>query len=457
MVAQPLVVDADAATEGEGQGESEGDGEAVPAEAAVDVNAAVVAALVETPPAPVQPIVATAATAPAATEVAAQALPTEGRTRPSGQPVGAPVPAEALPDASAPIEAASADGEIVAADAETEAAAPETARPVKLPDAAPPRAAAPASPQAPVQAAPQVQAQAQAAPTEAHDPAVTAEAADAAATPAADTAQAAAAASAPATARTAEAAQPRKAEARSDKGGDRVEAFAAAEPGQASAAPRVAPVNAKAEAAKPGAERPNDIPTPAAAADPTAAPAAADHADSAIAHESPSTERPAQAAAASAHAAAQVRGSPETVASLSAQILKKLDGRTTRFDVQLTPEGLGMVDVRVEIGQHGRVSAALAFENPQAAQELKARANDLQKALEQAGFDLSGGMSFDVAGDQGRPSHGFLGGDNQPDTGAAFRGKAFRAALDTADQADTVAAGPLTLRRGVTAGLDVRI
>ena len=43
-------------------------------------------------------------------------------------------------------------------------------------------------------------------------------------------------------------------------------------------------------------------------------------------------------------------------------------------------------------------------------------------------------------------------------TGGAFRGQAFRAALDNAgDAADAAVKGALSLRRGVTAGLDMRI
>src|SRR5258708_6592975 len=100
-------------------------------------------------------------------------------------------------------------------------------------------------------------------------------------------------------------------------------------------------------------------------------------------------------------AAVAVRGAPQTVANLAAQIAKKLDGRSTRFDVQLDPAGLGKVDVRVEIGGDGKMSASMAFDNPQAAAELKSRAGELQRALEQSGFDLSGGLSFDVASDSG--------------------------------------------------------
>ena len=152
------------------------------------------------------------------------------------------------------------------------------------------------------------------------------------------------------------------------------------------------------------------------------------------------------------HAAAvAVRGAPQTVANLAAQIVKKLDGRTSQFDVQLDPAGLGKVDVRIAIGADGRMSAAMRFDSPQAAAELKSRSAELQQAMEQAGFDLSGGMSFDVASGRGQ---GGQAHDQQTETGATFRGRAFQAALDTTDAAPLP---QLTLRRTALAGVDIRI
>ena len=155
------------------------------------------------------------------------------------------------------------------------------------------------------------------------------------------------------------------------------------------------------------------------------------------------------------HAAAvAVRGAPQTVANLAAQIAKKLDGRSTRFDVQLEPAGLGKVDVRVEIGAGGRVSAAMAFDNPQAAAELRSRSGELQRALEQAGFDLSGGLSFDVASDQGQGGQA-QGQNTDANPNAAFRGRAFQAALDTA--ADAAPSSHLAYRQSSAAGVDIWI
>jgi hypothetical protein len=155
------------------------------------------------------------------------------------------------------------------------------------------------------------------------------------------------------------------------------------------------------------------------------------------------------------HAAAvAVRGAPQTVANLAAQIAKKLDGRSTRFDVQLDPAGLGKVDVRVEIGGDGKMSASMAFDNPQAAAELKSRAGELHRALEQSGFDLSGGLSFDVASDRGQGRQA-QGQDADANTGAAFRGRAFQTALDTT--ADAAPSNQLMFRQSSASGVDIRI
>ena len=166
------------------------------------------------------------------------------------------------------------------------------------------------------------------------------------------------------------------------------------------------------------------------------------------------------AATASTSAPVEGRAGPQTVAHLAAQIVKKLEGRSTQFDVALNPEGMGRVDVRIEIGAQGRLTASMSFENPQAAAELRIRANELQKALEQAGFDVSGGLRFDVAADRG---HGQAGqgqfGQDAQNNGGGWRGKAFQAALDSADQtADAALSGALNLqRRTLMSGVDVRI
>jgi flagellar hook-length control protein FliK len=101
---------------------------------------------------------------------------------------------------------------------------------------------------------------------------------------------------------------------------------------------------------------------------------------------------------------APVRATPETLAALSAQMARRLDDGTTRFTLELNPGDLGRVDVRMEIDAAGGIRAAFTFEHAHSASELSRRSDELQKSLESAGFNLSGGLSFDVAGDrsQGR-------------------------------------------------------
>ncbi|CAN7597046.1 flagellar hook-length control protein FliK [Phenylobacterium sp. LjRoot225] len=171
----------------------------------------------------------------------------------------------------------------------------------------------------------------------------------------------------------------------------------------------------------------------------------------------PTVQPPATGASSPTHAAAAAaaRATPETVANLAGQIVKKLGARTTQFDLQLNPAGLGKVNVRIEINADGRVSAAMSFDTPQAAAELRSRANELQRALAQSGFDVTGGLSFDVAQDQGRGGSGQQNAfQNNENSGQAFRGRAFAAALETAGDAAQAA---LINRRATPSGVDVRI
>ncbi len=83
------------------------------------------------------------------------------------------------------------------------------------------------------------------------------------------------------------------------------------------------------------------------------------------------------------------RATVETTANLAAQITSRLVGRSTRLELGLTPEGLGRVDVTLDIDDDGQLSARLAFDNPLAATELRGRADELRRQLEDAGFTLA--------------------------------------------------------------------
>ncbi|MGV8929018.1 MAG: flagellar hook-length control protein FliK [Brevundimonas sp.] len=83
------------------------------------------------------------------------------------------------------------------------------------------------------------------------------------------------------------------------------------------------------------------------------------------------------------------RATIEATAQIAAQILRRLEGRSTRFEMALTPDELGRVDVKLDIDAEGRLNARLAFDNPAAATDLRGRVDDLRRQLEDAGFHLA--------------------------------------------------------------------
>ncbi len=130
---------------------------------------------------------------------------------------------------------------------------------------------------------------------------------------------------------------------------------------------------------RPRRRRPVAAPLPDSAAAPTplAAPAAGN------------TSAAALAANVSASLSTLSHTAIEATAQIAAQITRRLEGRSTRFEMALSPEGLGRVDVSLDIDADGQLSARLAFDNPLAATDLRGRADELRRQLEDAGFTLA--------------------------------------------------------------------
>ncbi len=180
-----------------------------------------------------------------------------------------------------------------------------------------------------------------------------------------------------------------------------------------------------------------------------------------------------------------------TVTNLSTQIVGQAAGKTSRFDLQLDPLGLGRVDVSVQIDARGRASAALLFEKSDSANLLQTHVDALSDALTQAGLSVApGAISFthartdevasfqsaaqttsassspDQAAQTPNPSFS-LAGQNQGQGGAGQGGqerpgpqpsfgdtRAFDAAASAADITDQQLAAYRTLR---PRGVDIRI
>lgn len=154
-----------------------------------------------------------------------------------------------------------------------------------------------------------------------------------------------------------------------------------------------------------------------------------------------STATPVRAEAVPMH-----RGAADAIAQVSAQIIRRLEGRATRFNMELNPVELGKVDVRLDIDAEGRLAARLAFDNPAAAVELRGRVDELRRDLEQAGFQLS------------EDAFSFTDRENSRDQREAMADgilRSFARSAEASELAD-LAAQP-ALRVMTRLGLDVRV
>ncbi|HYD97786.1 MAG TPA: flagellar hook-length control protein FliK [Alphaproteobacteria bacterium] len=116
--------------------------------------------------------------------------------------------------------------------------------------------------------------------------------------------------------------------------------------------------------------------------------------------------------------------------------------------VQLTPHDLGRIEIKLEFGQDGRVSASVMADKPQTLDLLQRDARGLERALQDAGLRTdSGALSFNLRG-QNQQQQGQPGGHGGYAQAARLRGD------DAADQA------PITETRRYVVGpgrVDVRI
>lgn len=160
----------------------------------------------------------------------------------------------------------------------------------------------------------------------------------------------------------------------------------------------------------------------------------------------------AAAPAAEAHAAILVatRGAPELVAQMAAVITRKLEGRVTRFSMELNPAEMGRVDVRLNIDKDGRVAAQMSFDNPAAAADMRGKADELRRQLELSGFNVA---SEDLTFSDREAGQGFRRNDQALADPDISRARAFREADRNARLAED--AGRLSAR--ATLGVDMRV
>lgn len=101
-----------------------------------------------------------------------------------------------------------------------------------------------------------------------------------------------------------------------------------------------------------------------------------------------------------------LKSTPDQVA---VHITRAAQSGTNRIEISLDPESLGHVEVKLEVGRDGRVSALVLTENREALDALKAETRALQQALQDAGLKADAdSLSFQMQGEHGRRSTGQL-------------------------------------------------
>jgi flagellar hook-length control protein FliK len=121
---------------------------------------------------------------------------------------------------------------------------------------------------------------------------------------------------------------------------------------------------------------------------------------------------PAASAGTPAQTATQLQVShPATTApdinSLAFNIATKSEGGARHFDIRLDPAELGRVDVRLTVNDAGKAQATLSVEKPQTLELLQKDQGHLERALKDAGLDLSqNGLNFSLKGQQQQSGSG---------------------------------------------------
>ncbi|MBK3800340.1 hypothetical protein GAY33_14020 [Azospirillum brasilense] len=119
---------------------------------------------------------------------------------------------------------------------------------------------------------------------------------------------------------------------------------------------------------------------------------------------------------------------------VAVHISKNVSDGNDQFTINLRPAELGRIDIKLEIGQDGRVTASVAVEKAQTLELLQRDSRNLERALQDAGlkadsnslnFSLrgEGGQSFQDSGRQGgsgRRGRGLGGGGEVEDAQAAY-------------------------------------
>jgi chemotaxis protein MotD len=165
------------------------------------------------------------------------------------------------------------------------------------------------------------------------------------------------------------------------------------------------------------------------------------------------TQQPTAHAAAPA-AASQLTATAATdaavpVSGLAMEIAASARSGKTRFEIRLDPAELGRIDVRIDVDRHGQVTSHLTVERPETLSMLRQDANQLQRALDNAGLSTgNSGLQFSLRDQSSQGQHD--GNQGNPN--------AHRIVVSDEDSVPAVVAGRSYGRMlGASGGVDIRV
>ena len=122
----------------------------------------------------------------------------------------------------------------------------------------------------------------------------------------------------------------------------------------------------------------------------------------------------------------------------------------SRFEIRLDPAELGRIDVRIDVDRNGQVTSHLTVERPETLSMLRQDANQLQKALDNAGLSTgNSGLQFSLR-DQSQSGQQNNNGQSNPN--------AHRLIVSEDDTIPASVAGRSYGRAfGASGGVDIRV
>ncbi len=115
----------------------------------------------------------------------------------------------------------------------------------------------------------------------------------------------------------------------------------------------------------------------------------------------PQVQAPVQAAAPAAAKAPGSAPPPPDVPALAAAIAHKAGQGARLFEIRLDPPELGHVEVHLSVAHDGRAEASLVADRPETVALLARDSHNLERALRDAGLDVSNSsLNFSLKGEQ---------------------------------------------------------